>query len=284
MKIGITGSEGFIGKYLVEELSKTNHELVLLDLSIGIDVCNWSQLQNISNIDVFIHLANKSFVPDSYKNPKSFYETNIISTLNILELCRKNNSKLIFLSSYVYGHPDYQPIDEKHPVRAFNPYAQSKIICESLCEGYSRDFKIPIIIFRPFNIYGIGQNESFLIPTIIKQAKDGKIVVKDDRPKRDYIYIEDVVSAIRKAIEYDPENGFDVFNLGSGKSYSVKEVIECVIEIFSKKIEYICTDEIRPNEILDTVAEINKAKTQLFWTSQKSLKEGLRLIIHGLKG
>ena len=279
MKIAITGSEGFIGKYLVDELRKTGLELILLDLSLGIDICNWNQLENIKGIDVFIHLANRSFVPDSYKDPKSFYETNIISTLNILELCRKYNSKLIFLSSYVYGQPDYQPIDERHPIRPFNPYAQSKIICESLCEGYSRDFKVPVIIFRPFNIYGIGQNSNFLIPIIIKQAKEGKISIKDERPKRDYLHVLDLVNAVNLAIEYVPKKEYEVFNLGYGKSYSVKEIINFVINQSPNEVKYSCLNEFRSNEVLDTIADISKAKTLLKWEPQINLENGLMYML-----
>ena len=163
MKILVTGFSGFIGTYLVEKLKQYNHELILLDISNGVDICDWKQIKQYNNIDVIIHLANLSFVPASYSDPQNFYTTNYLSTLNMLELCRKNNARLIFFSSYVYGQPQYQPIDEVHPIQAFNPYAQTKVICESLCEGYFRDFGVPITIFRPFNIYGIGQHPDFYI-------------------------------------------------------------------------------------------------------------------------
>jgi len=201
MKVLITGFSGFIGSYLQKRLNQTKHELVLIDLVNGFDICVWQQVMNLKDIDVIIHLANLSFVPDSYEQPKKFYETNYLSTLNMLELCRLNGSKMIFFSSYVYGHPQYQPINEDHPIQPFNPYAQTKVICESLCEGYNRDFNVPVTIFRPFNIYGKGQNPDFLIPSILQQAQKGKIVVKDDRPKRDYIHVEDIVEAIEAAIE-----------------------------------------------------------------------------------
>ena len=161
MKILITGFSGFIGKYLIELLKQTTHELILLDISNGFDICDWEQIKHFVGLDAIIHLANLSFVPASYEQPKKFYESNYLSTLNMLELCRINHAKMIFFSSYVYGHPQYQPIDENHPIQAFNPYAQTKVICESLCEGYNRDFHIPVTIFRPFNIYGKGQNPDF---------------------------------------------------------------------------------------------------------------------------
>ena len=277
MKIIITGSSGFIGSYLVNRLQIHNHELMLLDMKSGINICNWEEVKSL-RADVIIHLANKSYVPDSYINPKSFYDVNITGTLNMLELCRISGAKLIYLSSYVYGHPQYQPIDESHPVQAFNPYAQTKVICEEMCNGYHRDFKVPIIIFRPFNIYGKGQNEEFLIPTLINQAKTGKIEIRDDRPKRDYIHVIDVVSAIEKSITYSSQTGFEIFNLGSGQSYSVKELVQIVTSLFDHDIDYTCLNEYRPNEVMDTVANISNIR-KMDWKPTISLLDGLKSMI-----
>jgi UDP-glucose 4-epimerase len=275
MKILITGHTGFIGRYLHKKLSKTEHTLVLADISTGIDICDWQQVEQFKDIDTIIHLANLSFVPASYEQPKRFYNTNYISTLNMLEICRLQGSKLIFFSSYLYGHPQYQPIDEQHPIQAFNPYSQTKIICESLCEGYNRDFKVPITIFRPFNIYGSGQNPDFLIPSIINQAKKGKIVIKDDRPKRDYIHVEDIVNAVVTAIEKQ-NNSINIYNLGTGISHSVKEIVEIVQGLSNTKIEYQCTHETRANDIMDTIADISKTKKELCWEPRINITEELK--------
>jgi len=279
MKILVTGFSGFIGKYLLERLNFSNHELILMDLANGFDICNWEQVKHITGIDAIIHLANLSFVPASYDQPKKFYESNYLSTLNMLELCRTNHAKMIFFSSYVYGHPQYQPIDEKHPIQAFNPYAQTKVICESLCEGYNRDFQVPVTIFRPFNIYGIGQNPDFLIPTIIQQAKKGSIVIKDDRPKRDYIHVKDIVEAVIAAIDSKTSPTLKTYNLGTGISYSVKEIVEQVRDLYNSKINYQCLNEIRQNEVMDTVADIRKIKTELKWEPKISITEGLKMMI-----
>lgn len=280
MKILITGHSGFIGSYLQKKLEKTEHELILVDIVNGTNICDWQQVKQYEGMDVIVHLANLSFVPASYEQPKRFYETNYLSTLNMLELCRLNNAKMVFFSSYIYGHPQYQPIDENHPTQAFNPYAQTKVICESLCEGYNRDFKVPITIFRPFNIYGTGQNPDFLIPSIIQQAKTGKIVIKDDRPKRDYIHVEDIVDAIITAIETEnADKSIQKYNLGSGLSYSVKEIVDMVRGLFDTEIEYICTHEIRPNDVLDTIADISKIQNKLHWKPSISILEGLTKMV-----
>jgi nucleoside-diphosphate-sugar epimerase len=278
MKILVTGFSGFIGTYLLEKLNQTNHELILMDIANGIDICDWEQVKHIDNVDVIVHLANLSFVPASYEEPKKFYTTNYLSTLNMLELCRINQAKMIFFSSYVYGHPQYQPVDEKHPIQAFNPYAQTKVICESLCEGYNRDFKVPVTIFRPFNIYGTGQNPDFLIPSIIQQARNRKIIIKDDRPKRDYIHVEDIVSAVIAAIE-NAKTGLHTYNLGTGISYSVKEIVDIVRSMFNFEIEYLCSNEFRPNDVMDTIADIRKIKVELNWQPTVSIQNGLKKMI-----
>lgn len=275
MKVAITGSSGFIGHYLVQEFRNLNIDLLLLDISTGIDVCDWEAIKTIKGIDVFIHLANLTYVPDSYLYPHRFYNVNYISTLNILELCRLNNSKMIYLSSYVYGNPNYVPIDEKHPIQGFNPYSRSKIICEQLCEGYSRDFNVPVVIFRPFNIYGKGQNGNFLIPSLIRQIDSGKIVVNDFRPKRDYIHVVDVVNAIVKAVFCKLPNPLETFNLGFGMSFSVQEVIDILKKYAGKDIEIECINNCRQNEVLNTVANIDKAKIKLGWEPHVNLENGL---------
>lgn len=281
MKILITGYSGFIGGHLISELTALNHELILCDLANGIDITNWEIIKGITGFEVVIHLANLSFIPASFSDSRKFYYVNYLSTLNMLELCRLNNSRMIYFSSYMYGTPEYQPIDENHPVKANNPYAQTKLICENLCEGYNRDFKIPVTIFRPFNIFGSGQNPDFLIPTIINQAKTGKIKIKDDRPKRDYIFVTDIVNAVQVALQSEKtKSGLNIYNLGSGQSYSVKEVIDTVRRLSYKPVEYECTGEIRPNEVMDTVADISKIKAELGWTPEVTLEEGLKRMIN----
>lgn len=280
MKVLITGYAGFIGSYLQKRLENSTHELVLADISNGINICDWQQVNKIEAVDIVVHLANLTFVPASYDDPKKFYETNYLSTLNMLEFCRINKSRLIFFSSYVYGQPQYQPVDEKHPIQAFNPYAQTKVICESLCEGYNRDFKVPITIFRPFNIYGTGQNPDFLIPSIIAQARNAKITIKDDRPKRDYIHILDIVEAVVAAIEATEITvDIPIYNLGTGQSYSVKEIVDIVRDLFNSEIDYFCAHEFRQNEVLDTIADISKIKKGLNWSPKITIREGLKRMI-----
>ncbi len=278
MRIIVTGSKGFIGSKLVPGLKQNGHDILELDISDGIDITDWDQLKSNSHFDCVIHLACLTYVPDSYKIPQDFYRVNVLGTLNMLELCRLNDAKMIFISSYVYGVPDYLPIDENHPTIAFNPYAQSKLIGEQLCQGYHRDFNVPVIIFRPFNIYGKGQKEDFLIPSIIKQASNGTVLLKDPRPKRDYIYIDDIVGACIRAVERK-SNDYEIFNLGYGQSHSIQKLTELIQKNLTKKLNLQFTNEYRKNEVLNTVANVSKAEKHLHWKPKVSLEEGIRIII-----
>ena len=244
--VAVTGSSGFVGAHLVEKLKSLNINVIEIDEKTGIDITDWHQLEPLKNFNIIFHLAAKTYVPQSFEHPRDFFHTNIVGTLNILELCRINKSKMVFVSSYVYGQPQYLPIDERHPVSASNPYSQSKIIAEQLCTAYNRDFNLPVIILRPFNLYGRGQNENFLIPTIIKQVKTGKIILKDSRPNRDFLHIDDFTDLLVKAGQYD-KSSFEIFNAGSGKSFSVKQVGDIICDLAGSDsvIEY--QDQQRPS-------------------------------------
>jgi len=279
MRIIVTGSRGFIGKQLCKRLLNLGHDVVEMDLSIGDNVENWDSFEKLPSFDYLIHLAARLFVPESFEKPRSFYQTNIMGTLNAIEACRLHNAKFVFFSSYAYGAPDYLPIDEQHPVKSFNPYSRSKIMGEDICKSYFADFGVKSIIFRPFNIYGPKQDSRFLIPSIIEQAKQASITLKDNRPKRDYIFIDDIISAVIKALDYEPESA-DVFNLASGVSYSVEEIVDFTKEIIDGEIDVNYLNEYRPNEVLDTVATISKAKELLGWEPEVDIREGIKRIIN----
>ena len=142
MKVAVAGSDGFVGKKVCEQLKAKGHDVVKIDITRGFDLCDNSIIDKINQIDCFIHLANLVYVPDSYVEPGKYYRINYLTTLNALEICRKYNARLVYASSYIYGPPQYLPVNEDHPVCPFNPYAQTKVICEKLCEGYHRDFKV----------------------------------------------------------------------------------------------------------------------------------------------
>ena len=275
-RILVTGSGGFVGRHLVGELRKQRLEVMGIDIQSGIDIRNWDQVKNIEDIDIVYHLAAMMYVPFSWKKPYIVYEVNVLGTLNILEYCRIHDvKKIVFASSYLYGKPKYLPIDEKQPIALINPYARSKKIAEDLCQGYSEDFGLNCIILRFFNIYGPGQKESFLIPTIIKQLKKGNIELDDPKPKRDFLYIKDAVEAYVNAGEYNDSN-FEIFNIGSGVSYSVDEIVKKLIDISGREIIVNYRNKRRKNEIMNVIADIKKAKEKLGWNPKIGIDDGLR--------
>lgn len=274
--IAVSGSTGFIGSHLIKRLMAAGHDVIPVNRARGFDVTDFAKLRNIRPFDIAIHLAARMFVPDAFENPLSFYNTNVLGTLNMLELCRSFNARMIFPGSYVYGQPEYLPIDEKHPIKAFNPYAQSKLIGEQLCEGYYRDFDVPVTVLRIFNPYGLRQSDNFLIPKLIKQAKTGNIHLDDPRPKRDFIFIDDLIDTFERVVS-QKVTGFNVFNIGSGISYSVAELVNMVVREFNPAAQVEFSGKVRKNEVMDTVADITKAGDYLNWSPKISLEEGLRL-------
>lgn len=279
MKVAVTGSSGFIGNFLKKKLAEEGVDLFEIDLNVGIDILHKDFLSKVPYFDCLVHLAAQSFVPDSYINSYDFYITNITGTINALELCKKYNSRIIFMSSYVYGIPKYLPIDEKHPVNAFNPYADTKIKGEELCKSYHHFFNIPVTIIRPFNIYGPGQNPNFLIPSILFQIqREKKIVLNDPNPKRDFVYITDAIESIFKCIKYEHKN-VEIFNVGSGESISVKEICSIFSNFLNNVIPIEFKGQIRKSEIDETISDIKKIKHVLGWEPKISIEEGIHKLI-----
>lgn len=278
MNIAVAGSEGFVGKHVCGQLEEFGHKVVKIDITQGFDLSDPSVIESIPKMDCFIHLANLVYVPGSYEKPGLYYRVNYMTTLNALEVCRKYKARLVYISSYVYGSPLYLPVDENHPVCPFNPYAQTKVICEKLCEGYHRDFGVKISIVRPFNIYGVGQKGMLLIPEIIGQLIAGKnqIQLKASSPRRDYINVIDVARAICTCAMSDEEYG--VYNACSGESVSVKEITEIINRNLKKKVEFAFSTSDRPNEVDESRGSCEKLKS-IGWKPNISFEEGIRAIL-----
>lgn len=284
-RISVTGENGFVGRHLVNALKELGSFVLMLRDHAGnrLDIRKkdlfQGRIDELKDLDVIYHLAARTSINSSYENPRATYETNVLGTLNILELCRLYDiDKIVYASSYVYGIPQYLPVDEMHRTDPLNPYSRSKLIGEELCRSYHDDFGIKCIILRPFNIYGPGQGASFLIPEMIMGLSHGELILRDPEPKRDFVYITDIIDAYVKAGEY--KGDYDVFNIGSGKSYSVKEIMDKIIKISGSEIRVFYKGERRRNEIMDCYANIEKAERILGWCPRIDIDEGLRLILH----
>ena len=276
-KILVTGSNGFIGKNLVLKLRALNYTVIEFSGNI-LEEDSYRKLLN-ENITHCFHLAAKSFVPESWNSPDAFIETNVYGTEKVLEFCRKKSISLTFISSYLYGSPKYLPIDEKHPLQTPNPYALSKFLGEELCRFYNKHYGLKINILRPFNTYGPGQNRRFLIPELIDKfyGSEQEVSVKDVSPKRDYVYISDVIDALILTLKIN--ESFTVFNIGSGYSLSVAEIIDKIKTISGIDKKVVSSNEQRVNEIPNTVADIKLAYEKLGWKPKVNFEEGIKEIL-----
>ncbi len=280
MKILITGSEGFIGQVLCEKLRANGH-LVLTHTKDDGDV---RELKNFDKYDTekpekVIHLAALTFVPDSWENPSEYLDVNINGTKNLLEKCRFWGSDIIFPSTYVYGKPEYLPIDEKHKVDPANPYAYSKFVSEGLCRFYAEKFNVSALVIRPFNIYGPGQSTHFLIPTIIHQLIDEQneaINLKTLKPRRDLLYIDDFIQLIVNVLHFSKKKSFDLINAGSGESYSVAEIAQILLELSGSNKSINEEEEIRKSEVFEIKADIRKAVNEYKFELRTGIREGLK--------
>lgn len=282
-KILVTGASGFVGQHLIKacacehgiaELFKHNSTVSDITRADSLD----SYLNK--NIDVVVHLAGKTFVPASWQQPTEFFNVNQNGTLNVLEFCRKENARIIYVSSYLYGNASL-PTSELDPIQVNNPYSLSKYLAEELVRNYARLFNVKASIVRPFNLYGKGQSSRFLIPELIQKvnSKQEYIEIIDDSPKRDFLHVNDFVSFLIQLIQSDKN---DVYNVGSGISYSPRDICETLFEISKKRKPIAVNGKKRPNEIAETRADIFKAKHELGWKPVISLHSGLaKLMLHG---
>lgn len=278
MKVLITGAKGFIGHNLCLKLAELN--ISFIPFSDHHDIWDTKIFDKFldEKITHIVHLAAKNFVPESWINPELYIQTNVNSTVSVLEFSRRIKAKFIFLSSYMYGNPHYLPIDESHPTSVLNPYALSKFLSEETCKFYATNFNVSTCVLRVFNIYGPGQKLSFLIPHVISQVLNSKeIEVLDLSPKRDYLYITDLIDAIIGL--FTLETKFEIFNVGSGISYSVGDVVDILQNIANTKKKVISKSAVRTNEINDVFANTSKLNKLNGWVAKVNILEGLKKCI-----
>jgi nucleoside-diphosphate-sugar epimerase len=277
----VTGASGFLGKHLVNALRRQGEQVIPYSQADGNIAHDEIAAEGVRHV---YHLAARTYVPDSWTGPREFYEVNVLGTINVLEFCRESGASVTLVSSYVYGRPERLPIPENHPLRAFNPYAHSKLMAEDAARFYQASFGIPVTIIRPFNLYGPMQSERFLIPTLIRQALSpdlDAISVADHRPRRDYIFVDDMVDMLTCLNRRREQSG--TYNAGSGVSYSVQEVAEHIAQLAGTGKRVISREQARQDEVLDTVADISRARAELHWVPKVGLEEGLRRTVDALR-
>ncbi|MDO4674415.1 GDP-mannose 4,6-dehydratase [Campylobacter sp.] len=300
-KILITGANGFIGSHLCELLHEKGLQIRALNEYNSFNF--WGHLEKIpcqdaleiisgdlrdpffcqrlcEGVGAIFHLGALIAIPHSYLAPKSYADTNILGTLNLLEAAKTQGvKKFIHTStSEVYGSALYTPIDEKHPLQPQSPYSASKIAADMMALSYFHSFDLPVCIARPFNAYGPRQSARAFIPSIISQILSGakELKVGSLSPKRDLNFVRDTCWGFW-AIFQSGKNG-EVYNIGSGAEYSMREVLERVCEIL--KCEVKITEDaarIRPekSEVQRLLCDSSKLKAISAWESRVSLEEGL---------
>ena len=272
----VTGASGFIGRPLSERLEQAGCTVVRHSDADG-DIASCALPGK--GVNHVYHLAARTFVPDSWSAPLPFYATNVLGTVNVAELCRRHGASLTVLSSYVYGRPRFLPITEEHPLAAFNPYGHTKLLVEEVCRFYAQQFGIQATIIRPFNVYGPEQSGNFLIPTLLRQVLDPQareVSIADDRPKRDYLFLDDLIDLMLQTMN---PHGCDAYNAGSGCSVSPRELAELILQAAGVEKPVVSRGEVRSDEVLDTVADVGKAKRIFGWEPRVPLAEGLRRIV-----
>jgi len=275
----VAGAQGLLGRRLSARLEQRFPDLTVCPLARPAgDLRDPATWEDLPRADFVFQLAARTFVPDSWQNPSQFIHDNISITANALEYCRKHGAAIVYASSYLYGNPDFLPIPESARIDISNPYALSKMMCEEMVEHLSRMFSFKATVIRPFNIYGPDQDERFLLPSIVRQAKYGDAIkVMDLEPRRDYVFVDDVADAFIAAAQRLAD--FQVFNVGSGESYSVGDVAGIVKELVGRDVPLVSAEERRISEIMDTRADIAKAQDLLGWAPRVSLRDGLRLLV-----
>ena len=293
MRILVTGAEGFIGSHLVESLITSGHEvtsfiqynsfgdignLKFIDkyklknshLEFG-DIRDDDKLLVVSKKkEIIIHLASLISIPHSYTSFKSFVDTNITGTLNVLR-CIKNNSnlKLIHTStSEVYGSALKIPMDESHRIFPQSPYAASKASADLIVNSFFSSYDLPIITLRPFNNFGPRQSPRAVIPSIINQLLSKKkfLSLGNINTSRDFTYVLDTVNAFEKSLKCSKFG--EVINIGSNYSIKISDIVNlCSKNLKIKKIIKKNKQKIRPkkSEVIKLYSSNLKAKNILKW-------------------
>lgn len=312
MKILVCGGAGYIGAHMCKMLVSAGHEVTVFDnLSTGHeDAVRWGKLiigDLLAEEDIdraideaapsaVMHFSAKALVGESMQHPTLYYRNNVSGTLNLLEAMAKRGLKYFIFSSSaaVYGVPKYSPLDEAHPTLPINPYGKTKLMTETMLSDFETAYGINSVSLRYFNAAGADEDaligevhepETHLIPNILLSILDGAVyplkVFGDDYETpdgtcvRDYIHVLDLCDAHVKALDYLMKGGKrDIFNLGNGKGFSVREVINAAEKVTSSHINYAVVSR-RPGDPPTLVASSAKAKRVLGWVPRYSSLEDI---------
>ncbi len=302
----VTGGAGFIGSHLVRFLLTRGRVRVLDDFSSGTldnlaDVLPHIELvrgsvtdvalvqKAVEGCEVVFHLAAQVSVPLSLEQPVETFEVNLYGTQLLLEAARQAGvRRFVFASSAaVYGDAPRLPKRETMVPRPISPYAWSKWYSELLCRDYWRVYGVPTVSLRFFNVYGPRQNPcsqyAAVIPRWITAALTDRkpIVYGDGKQTRDFVYVDDLLQGLWLAAEH-PEAVGRVFNLASGRAYTLLELLQAIEEAAGVSLEPQFTSP-RPGDIRHSFADIRAAHGILGYEPRISLQEGIRRTLNAYR-
>lgn len=287
----VTGSSGFIGSHLIKSLHESGAQAYGVSRSASEkkqfkgNISEFSTIEKIikeNKIQICYHLAADALVESGQANPYHTFKNNIDAALNVLECGRKYNLEKVIISStsQVYGN-NKPPYLERFYPRPSRPYETSKTCIDLIAQSYANTFSLPVIIPRFVNTYGPGDlNFNRLVPKTIKS------ILEDNPPsmwggdvKRDYLYIDDVVTAYKLLGEVKMQKlgKNKIFNFGGDNIFSVKEIIEMLIKISKKDLKIVKIQNERDLEIKVQYSSFKKANRILGWTPRTPIEKGLRL-------
>jgi len=275
----VTGATGFVGRALALALAEAGHAVTALGRGDGdvTDPATWGQLPAVEHV---FHLAGRNFVPDSWHDPAGFLHANVTGTARALDYCRSTGAHLVLASTALFGTARRLPIREEDVVEPSNPYALSKLLAERSCAFYASAFNVPVTVIRLVNVFGPGQRAEFLIPAIMDQVRRGqRIHVKILATRRDFVFIDDAVAGLAAAITRP--GGYRIFNVGSGVSHSVQEVVDIVQKAAGTQLPVVSDETLRANEIEDVRVDITRVHDLLGWAPRVTLEQGIARLCHG---
>lgn len=309
MKILITGGAGFIGSSLADSLLAEGNDIVVVDNFndyyayeikeanvkqnldnphyhlYKIDLTDKKALKNVfaeNNFDTVVHLAGRAGVRPSIERPEDYVESNILATIHILELMKDFNvKKLVFASSSsVYGNCKAQIFSEDLKVtEPISQYAATKSACEQFCYTYHKLYNMNIICLRFFTVYGPRQRPDLAIHkfTDLISKHQPIPVFGDGTTKRDYTYIDDIISGIKAAIAYN-KTPYEIINLGGGEPVSLSQMIKTIETTLGEKA-IIDRKPMQKGDVDKTVSDISKAQRLLGYNPQTRFSDGIAKFI-----
>lgn len=242
-----------------------------------------SVLELVRGADVVYHLAALIAIPYSYRAPRSYVDTNVSGTLNVLDAAKALGTRRLVVTSTseVYGTARTVPISEAHPLQGQSPYSASKIGADKLAESYHLSFELPVVTLRPFNTFGPRQSARAVIPTIITQLAAGerRVSLGNLAPTRDFTYVKDTVAAFL-AVGEAPDEGVvgRVLNAGTGSETSIGDLARTIAGLMGCEIELVQEEaRFRPDasEVMRLVCDSRALREATGWAPRYDLEAGL---------